>query len=48
MNLKLFAKVFTKLKTPPYLHGIQFSMLDTIIGYIVQFVNYLLIARQIT
>jgi len=32
MNMKLFAKVFTKLKTHSSLHGLQFSMLDIIVG----------------
>jgi len=48
MNLKLSMKVINKLKTFLSLHGLQFSMLDSIIGYVVRFVNYLLITRQIT
>ncbi len=48
MNPKLYAKVFTKLKTLPSLHGLQFPMLDTIIGCVVRFVNCFLIARRIT
>ncbi len=48
VNLKLFTKVFTKLKTLPSLHGFQFPTLDTIIGYVVQFIDYLLITRRIT
>ncbi len=47
MNLKLFVTVFTKLKTFPSSHDFQFLVLDIIVGCVVQFVNYLLIARQI-
>jgi hypothetical protein len=36
------------LKTLPSLHGFQFPTLDTIIGYVVQFIDYLLITRRIT
>jgi hypothetical protein len=43
MNLKLFVKIFTKLKTPSSLHGLQFSALDIIVGCTVRFINYLLI-----
>jgi hypothetical protein len=35
MNLKMSAKVFTKLKTLASLHGFQFPVLDIIIGYTV-------------
>jgi len=33
MNLKLFTKAFTKLKTPQFLHGFQFLVLDTSVGH---------------
>jgi len=46
MNLKLFAKVFTKLKTPQFLHGLQFLALDIIVGCVIQFVNCLLSTRH--
>jgi hypothetical protein len=46
MNLKLFVKVITKLKTFLSLHGLQFLTLDIIVGCMVRFVNYLLITRQ--
>jgi hypothetical protein len=45
MNLKLSMKVVTRLKTPLSLHGLQFSTLDTIVGSMVQFADYLLIVR---
>jgi hypothetical protein len=47
MNLKLSKKVYMKLKTFQFLHGFQFLMLDIIIGCVVRFINYLLIASQI-
>jgi hypothetical protein len=48
MNLKSYVKVVTKLKTLLSLHGLQLSMLDTIVGCVVRFVDYLLIARRTT
>jgi hypothetical protein len=39
---------YTKLETPPSLHGLQFLTLDTIVGYSIQFVDCLLITKQIT
>ncbi len=32
MNLKPYVKVVMKLKTPLFSHGLQFPMLDTIVG----------------
>jgi hypothetical protein len=37
-----------KLKTPLSSHGLQFLALDTIVGYIVWFIDYLIIVRQTT
>ncbi len=45
---KTITKVFTKLKTFLSLHDLQFPMLDTIVGSIVQFVDSLLIVKRIT
>jgi hypothetical protein len=45
-ELETISKGFTKLKTPLSLHGFQFLALDTIVGYVVQFVDYLLITRR--
>jgi hypothetical protein len=46
-NLKSFVKVVTKLKILLSSHGLQFSALDTIVGCMVWFVNYLLIASKL-
>ncbi len=46
MNSKPYVKVITKLRTPPSSPSLQFPVLDTIVGCVVRFVNYLLIARQ--
>jgi len=48
MNLKLSMKVVTRLKTLLSSHGFQFLGLDTIIGSVVWFVDYLLIAKRTT
>jgi hypothetical protein len=48
MNLKLSVKVFTKLKTPPSLYGLQFLVLDTMVGCVVRFIDYLWTTRHIT
>jgi hypothetical protein len=48
MNLKLYVKVVTRLKTPLSSHGFQFLGLDTIIGFVIGFVDYLLIAKWTT
>jgi hypothetical protein len=48
MNLKLSMKVVMRLKTVTSLCGLQFPMLDIIIGCTIRFVNCLLIARRIT
>ncbi len=48
MNLKSSMKVVTRLKTLLSLHGLQFLTLDIIIGCVIWFINYLLIARWIT
>jgi len=45
---KTITKVFTKLKTFLSLHDLQFPMLDTIVGSIVQFVDSFLIVKRIT
>ncbi len=48
MNLKPSVKVVMKLKTRLFSCGFQFSMLATTVSYIVQFADFLLIARQTT
>jgi hypothetical protein len=47
MKLKLYTIFFMKLKTLQFLHGFQFPMLDIIVGYVVHFIDCLLIARHI-
>jgi hypothetical protein len=47
-DLKPYVKVVTRLKTPPSSHGLQFLALNIIVGCMVRFVDYFLIARQIT
>ncbi len=45
MNLKLSMKFVVRLKTPLFLHGIQFSTLDIIVGCAVRLANCFLITR---
>jgi hypothetical protein len=41
----LVMKIVMRWKTPPSSHGFQFSVLDTIVGYVVWFTDYLLITK---
>jgi hypothetical protein len=47
-ELEIVYEVLMRLKTPISLHGLQFLTLDTIVGCTVRFVNYFLVAKQIT
>jgi hypothetical protein len=46
--LKPFVKIIMKLKTHLFSHGLQFTTLDTIVDYMIRFVDYFLIIRQTT
>ncbi len=43
-----FCESFYKVEDTSTLHGLQFSLLDIIVGCVVQFVNCFLLAGQIT
>jgi hypothetical protein len=44
-TLLLVMKIVMRRKTPPSSHGFQFSALDTIVGCVVWFTDYLLITK---
>jgi hypothetical protein len=48
MNLKPSMKVVTRLKTPPFLHDLQFLALDIIVDCTIRFIDCLLIPKRIT
>jgi hypothetical protein len=46
-ELEIICQGFSKVKTPPSSHGLQFPMLNIIVGCEVRFVNDLLKAKEI-